>query len=54
MDYNYRALRLKELNLKPIEVYEMHIHEFLYYWCNFFKAERIETERQYELQKMRK
>ena len=31
---------VKELNLKPSEVYEMHIHEFFLYWCNFFKAEK--------------
>ncbi len=42
----------KELGLKPSEVYEMHVHEFLY-WCSYFRAKQEETERQQELQRMR-
>jgi hypothetical protein len=42
----------KELGLTPNEVYNMHIHEFLY-WCQYYKAKNEETLRQHELQKMK-
>ena len=43
---------VKELGLTPKEVYDMHVHEFLY-WCIYYKDKRIETERQQQLSNMR-